>query len=419
MISPSCFHPASPHYGKLQLSSAIGGTLLTACAIATAMIPQVYAITTFILPIVLGVGALVAWTILLALTINRCTYKPPNREQNVPIQVQNDPTAKKSFSEICLSDKKRFLVSIEKLKENSCDYKVIETAAELLYQSTVECASAVEDEESRALIKKNFKEELENLFSVAKALIEGSSEGSSKLNEIAAFNEFAQLLEAYRANKPFAADDLVRAETLLSQLGDINVSRTRADDTPLMLLAKSGRPIEFIDLFVKHGADFNLTESLFGNTPLIWAIANANNEMALEIILKAKQDLDIRDSGRGNSALVLAIAKGYTTHDGDGAALNVTNFQLVEALLARGANPNLKDRNDLSPLKMAAIRRNAEMVEALLKAGAVIDFDVNEVLNLSYSEAGTLLKQQAVVYLLDKELFETSKPVVEKLLSKT
>jgi hypothetical protein len=38
---------------------------------------------------------------------------------------------------------------------------------------------------------------------------------------------------------------------------------------------------------------------------------------------------------------------------------------------------------------------------------------------LSYSEACTLLKQQAVVYLLDKELFETSKPVVEKLLSKT
>lgn len=255
----------------------------------------------------------------------------------------------------CQDTKKQVFAKIEKDLDSN-DGQLLEKAANRALEAAKECSDGVTDTVVLDLIRTGFIAELKNLALVAEALKEGKRT-ESIVSTFLLCSQLQTLLSSLRVTA-IEARHVSEFESILDQLGDVNASLNQMGDTPLMFLAKYGQPVEFVDILLKKGANFDYKETHFGNTALIWAIANANNEMALKIIQKGRQNVDLHSMG--NTALTLAISKGYTTHSCDGKELKVSNLQLVQALLDKKADPNLKN-----PLQIAIIRRNPDMISAL------------------------------------------------------
>lgn len=79
------------------------------------------------------------------------------------------------------------------------------------------------------------------------------------------------------------------------------------------------------------------------------------SEAAQAMALPAAQDMNGRDA-QGRTLLLLAILRG--------------DAALVDTLLARGADPNISDRDGLTPLRAALDAHRLAMAEALRRAGA-------------------------------------------------
>jgi len=86
----------------------------------------------------------------------------------------------------------------------------------------------------------------------------------------------------------------------------------------------------------------------FDNTPLLWAIANAKNIFASELLNKV-QDLDINLKSElfGTNALHIAVAKDYEDMDSNEKVVGIPNHQLVDELISKGANPNIKTKDGI------------------------------------------------------------------------
>ncbi len=161
-------------------------------------------------------------------------------------------------------------------------------------------------------------------------------------------------------------------ELLLAKGADPNARATR-DQTALMWACAQSRP-EVVKILLAHGADINLrTESWSemmavpphgfpgynrmiphgSNTALLFA-ARAGDIASTRLLLDAGADVNDIDAW-GVSATVLAAHSGF----GD----------LVEYLLAKGADPNLAEAG-FTALHIAIMRRDEKMVRDLLSHGA-------------------------------------------------
>jgi hypothetical protein len=91
-------------------------------------------------------------------------------------------------------------------------------------------------------------------------------------------------------------------------------------------------------------------------TPLMQA-ADKGDLAAVQQLLTAKADVNASDQG-GETALIHACRNPRA------------NPALVKALLAAGADPNIRSRNDYTALGWATARGNAEIARLLRRAGA-------------------------------------------------
>lgn len=140
--------------------------------------------------------------------------------------------------------------------------------------------------------------------------------------------------------------------------------------------------VEVVRILVHAGASLNVVDD-FGRTPLHDAILDRRNMEIVRILVHAGAALNVVDK-RGHNALVDALLLGdaavvqllvdaNATLDGTRAlewAVDKNYIELVNVLAAHGAPLNVANAHGYTPILSATWNDNADMVRALLRAGA-------------------------------------------------
>lgn len=113
--------------------------------------------------------------------------------------------------------------------------------------------------------------------------------------------------------------------------------------------------IETVKAFITAGADVNYI--LDGDIPLHRAVERGHQEI-IEFLLDIGADVNIRDETE-STPLITAACRG--------------NREIANMLIAKGADINARDDNGYTPLIIAAKFGNTEVAGALILAGADID----------------------------------------------
>jgi ankyrin repeat protein len=151
-------------------------------------------------------------------------------------------------------------------------------------------------------------------------------------------------------------DDLDTVELLL-RAGAAPKATNRYGVTPLSLACTNGNAA-IVRLLLRAGADPNAALP-GGETPLMTA-SRVGSLASVTALLERGATVDAKDDRRGQTALMWASAEGHA--------------DVVEALIKAGADFRLRLSSGFSPLLFAIREGQSGVVRALLKAGA----DVNE-----------------------------------------
>jgi ankyrin repeat protein len=154
---------------------------------------------------------------------------------------------------------------------------------------------------------------------------------------------FRRQYEAARALMRLGADP----NALDAQRYDIVTIAAVADDLSMLQMALEG------------GASARNVTSPYDGTALI-AAAHLGHDEVVKMLIEADAPLD-HVNNLGWTALIESIVLG------DGGPRHT---ETLRALVSAGANPNLADRQDLTPLALARARGYASMVAILEQAGA-------------------------------------------------
>lgn len=163
-------------------------------------------------------------------------------------------------------------------------------------------------------------------------------------------------------------------QALLAAKADVNatLSEKRDGETALTLAVRKGR-VKVVPALLAANADVN--HPCCGANALYEA-ARANNPDMVKALLPAKPDLNRVDPIRGRAALILAIESRYWEVARllieAGADVNLPGKIGSPVLLISGVIADYRDCNGsyLTPLGLASVRGNTEIVRALLAAKA-------------------------------------------------
>ncbi|WP_312756085.1 ankyrin repeat domain-containing protein [Rummeliibacillus suwonensis] len=148
-------------------------------------------------------------------------------------------------------------------------------------------------------------------------------------------------------------NDIEIAKVLISNGADVNIPDDM-QNTPFLYAAAEGY-WDILKLTTKAGADPNITNR-YGNTALISAAEHGNVEALHWLLNETKVDVN-HINNLGWTALLEAIILG------DGSK----NYQqCVQLLLQHKANPNIADKDDVTPIEHAE-KLGYKEIEYLLK----------------------------------------------------
>lgn len=145
------------------------------------------------------------------------------------------------------------------------------------------------------------------------------------------------------------------------RLGGMGLSEAFPDAqvAAMVAAARSGNFRE-VDTLIAKGADVNYRGAQ-GITPIAWVVA-AGDSRAAAHLLDAKADPNAK-LPKNSSAMSIAVELGTPA--------------MLEQLLKKGGNPNLRGQDDDPLLHRAAYKQRKEQIDLLLKYGADIN-GVNE-----------------------------------------
>lgn len=136
--------------------------------------------------------------------------------------------------------------------------------------------------------------------------------------------------------------------------------------------AAAANHTEIARLLLNAGADANFTNLTLAYSkvpiPLHQAVSHANLELA-NLLLAHGAEV----SGPAKSTRRKAIHYAIRPVDRSEPDRPQVRFEIVQALLKAGADPNLKAENDWTPLHEAVAAGNTEVVELLLRHGAKVN----------------------------------------------
>ena len=176
-------------------------------------------------------------------------------------------------------------------------------------------------------------------------------------DEIKEINEKKTLIKAARNQ------NVILVQSILKIGADVNVQDENGS-TPLHIVSENGNaPIA--DLLLRFGAKVNIQNSK-NETPIYFAVINRHFEV-VEKLLANGADLNVEDE----PLLHLAIDK----------YIGQPNLQIVKKLIDYGANIETQDQDGRSPLRLALVQKNDQIIKLLLMNGA--EFSTGTFLMLS------------------------------------
>ncbi len=155
-----------------------------------------------------------------------------------------------------------------------------------------------------------------------------------------------------------------------------NVDVEGADnEKPLMIVARSGN-VDAARLLIEHGADVNARETWRNQTAVIWAAAQKQPEM-LALLLEHGADPNARSAVNEWARQVSAEPREMFRPYGGMTALMYAAregcAECARVLVEAGADPDLGDPRNVTPLITAINNLHFDVAAVLLAAGASVD----------------------------------------------
>ena len=161
-------------------------------------------------------------------------------------------------------------------------------------------------------------------------------------------------------------------DTLLESGADLNIHHTCCEGGMALHFAAERGHDEMVSALLLRGASKDALD-FDGRTPLMWAVWNRHLS-TVQLLLESGADLNIHAIDDGSAALHVAADTG---HDG-----------IMVTLLLAGADPNVLDSDDATPLMRAAGQGEQRIVDLLIHAKADVNIS-------NTSEGSTALHEAA------------------------
>ncbi len=172
---------------------------------------------------------------------------------------------------------------------------------------------------------------------------------------------------------------------LLDAGADAN-ARTLQGDTALMNAAKAGT-VQGVQALIDAGADVEARDGYGFQTPLMWAAA-ANQAEIVRMLAENGADVNAKSAELIFSGIQQGGVQGDFPNGGLTAlhhAARDNGVETVAVLLELGADPNILDPQDISPLRVAATNENLDVAKILIEGGADLnDGSLVDIMEIPY-----------------------------------
>ncbi|MHC4555843.1 MAG: ankyrin repeat domain-containing protein [Planctomycetota bacterium] len=226
------------------------------------------------------------------------------------------------------------------------------------------------------LLDANPLQDIRNTQRIAAVVVRGKIFQRAALQKMLAQVE-AQA-EAEHLHHAAANGEIEHVKLLISQGADVNV-KNNDGQTPLHYAARRGHK-EVVELLLANGADVNARDRM-SKTPVEHAMGGNHREIVQLLIYKGadisplhfalymKDEAEARSLIEGGADVNRRTPYGTTPLD----RAVVAGFRdIVELLIAKGANVNAKDNWDWTPLH-SAVYGHKDIVEILIAKGANVN----------------------------------------------
>jgi len=129
----------------------------------------------------------------------------------------------------------------------------------------------------------------------------------------------------------------------------------------LLMWACEVGDLSLVESMINRGIDVNAKDARFGNTTLHFAVTNEQLEV-LRLVLARGADPNLRNK-QGSTPLQIATFVRFENQE-------AMREHIIDLLLKHHANADIADRRGVTPLMWAAGRGNAAVVRRLLHVGA-------------------------------------------------